>query len=116
LADELKDQVNGLLLLTATPMQVHPFELYSLIELVEPGMFPTFKGYERLRGNLPRLNALMKALKGWKAMSAADRAAVVRAEAKLLAEIGVSADDAIGGIDKDDEREQLMDRLAERHP
>ncbi|MHB1593333.1 MAG: DEAD/DEAH box helicase [Streptosporangiaceae bacterium] len=41
LADELKEMVNGLLLLTATPMQVHPFELYSLIELVEPGLFPT---------------------------------------------------------------------------
>ncbi len=37
LADELKELVNGLLLLTATPMQVHPFELYSLIELVSPG-------------------------------------------------------------------------------
>ncbi len=43
LADELKELVNGLLLLTATPMQVHPFELYSLIELVEPGLFPTFR-------------------------------------------------------------------------
>jgi hypothetical protein len=41
LADELKELVNGLLLLTATPMQVHPFELYSLIELVEPGLFPS---------------------------------------------------------------------------
>ena len=37
LADELKELVNGLLLLTATPMQLHPYELYSLIELVEPG-------------------------------------------------------------------------------
>ena len=39
LAVELKEVVNGLLLLTATPMQVHPYELYSLIELVEPGLF-----------------------------------------------------------------------------
>ncbi|MGH8911126.1 MAG: hypothetical protein ACRDVD_01335, partial [Acidimicrobiia bacterium] len=31
LADDLKDQVDGLLLLTATPMQLDPFELYSLI-------------------------------------------------------------------------------------
>ena len=36
LADELKDNVSGLLLLTATPIQLHAFELYSLIELVEP--------------------------------------------------------------------------------
>jgi SNF2 family DNA or RNA helicase len=116
LADELKDLVNGLLLLTATPMQVHPYELYSLIELVEPGLFPTFKGYEQLRGTLPRLNALMKALKGWKALSAADQGAAVRAHSKLLRELGVGAGDAVSLLDKDSERERLMDRLVEMHP
>jgi SNF2 family DNA or RNA helicase len=40
---KLKDQVHGLLLLTATPVQLHPYELYSLIELVEP----TSKTYRR---------------------------------------------------------------------
>jgi hypothetical protein len=65
LADELMELLNGLLLLTATPMQLHPFELYSLIELVEPGLFPTFDAYNFRRGFLPRLNALMKALRGW---------------------------------------------------
>jgi SNF2 family DNA or RNA helicase len=37
--DALKDTAFGVLLLTATPMQLDPFELYSLIELVEPGLF-----------------------------------------------------------------------------
>jgi DNA-binding PadR family transcriptional regulator len=73
LADELKELVNGLLLLTATPMQVHPFELYSLIELVEPGLFPSYRSYDSLRGYLPRLNALMKDLKSWNALSDAER-------------------------------------------
>jgi superfamily II DNA or RNA helicase len=116
LADELKDLVNGLLLLTATPMQVHPYELYSLIELVEPGLFPTFKGYEQLRGSLPRLNALMKTLKGWRAMSAADQAAAVRSQGKLLRDLGVLADDAVSLLDKDPERERLMDALVAKHP
>ena len=31
----------AMLLLTATPMQLHPFELYSLIELLDPTLFPT---------------------------------------------------------------------------
>jgi len=116
LADELKDLVNGLLLLTATPMQVHPYELYSLIELVEPGLFPTFKGYEQLRGTLPRLNALMKTLKGWKAMSAADHSAAVRSQGKLLRDLGVGADDAVSVLDKDSERERVMDGLVAKHP
>ena len=84
LADELKELVNGLLLLTATPMQVHPFELYSLIELVEPGLFPTFSAYDSRRGFLPQLNALMKDLKAWNALSGAEQEGAVRAHEELL--------------------------------
>ena len=47
LADELKELVDGLLLLTATPMQLHPYDLWSLIELIEPGLYPTYETYER---------------------------------------------------------------------
>ena len=116
LADELKELVNGLLLLTATPMQVHPFELYSLIELVEPGLFPTFRAYDTRRGFLPQLNALMKDLKGWNALSDSERASAVRAHAKLLAELGIPAAGAVAMLADDQEREQLMDVLIDKHP
>src|SRR5260370_13647296 len=43
LADELKELTSGLLLLTATPMQLHSSELFSLIELVELGLFKAFE-------------------------------------------------------------------------
>jgi hypothetical protein len=39
LLEALRDRVGGMLLLTATPMQLHDYELYSMIELVEPGLF-----------------------------------------------------------------------------
>ncbi len=116
LADELKEQVNGLLLLTATPMQVHPFELYSLIELVEPGLFPTFSAYDTRRGFLPRLNALMRDLKGWNALSDSERALAVRAHAELLDELGIPAESALRTIMDDRERERLMDVLVDKHP
>ena len=116
LADELKELVNGLLLLTATPMQVHPFELYSLIELVEPGLFPTFRAYDTRRGFLPQLNALMKDLKGWNALSDSERASAVRAHAKLLDELGIPAAGAVAMLADDQEREQLMDVLIDKHP
>lgn len=37
LAEQLTDQSYGVLLLTATPMQLSPYELWSSIELVEQG-------------------------------------------------------------------------------
>ncbi len=116
LADELKEQVNGLLLLTATPMQVHPFELYSLIELVEPGLFPTFSAYDTRRGFLPQLNALMRDLKGWNALSDSERASAMRANSELLDELGIPAASALRTLAEDRQRERLMDVLVDKHP
>jgi SNF2 family DNA or RNA helicase len=116
LADELKELVNGLLLLTATPMQVDPFELYSLIELVEPGMFPTFDAYNSRRGFLPRLNALMKALKAWMTLSGDHQLAAVQTNGELLDELGISPTNAIEVLKDDHERERLMDLLIAKHP
>jgi superfamily II DNA or RNA helicase len=116
LADELKELVNGLLLLTATPMQVHPFELYSLIELVEPGLFPTFRAYDSLRGYLPQMNALMKDLQAWNALDDAERASALRANAVMLDQLGAPPVRAAQMLADDQERERLMDRLVDRHP
>jgi SNF2-related domain len=116
LADELKELVNGLLLLTATPMQVDPFELYSLIELVEPGLFPGYDSYDSRRGFLPQLNALMKVLKGWQALSREDQVAAVGEHEKLLDELGIGPRDAFGLLQDDQERERIMDSLVAKHP
>ena len=116
LADELKEMVNGLLLLTATPMQVHPFELYSLIELVEPGLFPSYGSYDSRRGFLPRLNKLMRALKGWNTLSPAEQAAELSANDEVVRELGFTPDKAMALLSDDDEREHVMDLLVEKHP
>lgn len=116
LADELKESVNGLLLLSATPMQVHPFELYSLIELVEPGLFPTFHVYEQSRALLPRLNALMKELKGWRTLTASEQQAALRENSQLLAELGLRNPSDGAQLDGDNKRERLMDALVQMHP
>ncbi len=111
LADELKELTSGLLLLTATPMQLHSYELFSLIELVEPGLFRSFDEYERRRSELPSLNDLMKSLQGWEALSSVERDAVAVRHAGLLEMLGSRAQ-----LDASDGREKLMDRLVERHP
>ncbi len=73
LANRLKDQVDGMLLLTATPMQLHPYELYSLIELVEPGVCGSFAEYERRRRELPDLVQKAKDLEQWDLLTSKQR-------------------------------------------
>jgi SNF2 family DNA or RNA helicase len=115
LADELKDLVSGLLLLTATPMQLHSYELYSLIELVEPGLFPGFDTYERQRAELPSLNRLVRDLLSWDTLSPEDIATLCQEHDALLAEC--STDQDIGAQLSDrDTRERIIDSLAQTHP
>jgi superfamily II DNA or RNA helicase len=115
LADELKELVPGLLLLTATPMQLHPFELYSLIELVEPGLFPTFGVYARQHAELPSLNRLVRGLLSWDTLSSADIQAICTEHAELLAESG-AAETPSRELADTETRERVIDALAQRHP
>lgn len=47
------------LFLTATPMQLDSKELYSLVELLDPALFPTVQHFERHRANVPGLSRLV---------------------------------------------------------
>jgi SNF2 family DNA or RNA helicase len=70
---QLYDLVNGLassdhfakralLLLTATPMQLVVYELYSLLELVDPALFPTAEHFEDHRTKARGLSSLVEQL------------------------------------------------------
>lgn len=47
LASALRDRCGAMLLLTATPMQLDPFEFYSLIELIDPSLFKNYRDFEK---------------------------------------------------------------------
>lgn len=115
LADDLKDLVAGLLLLTATPMQLHPYELYSLIELVEPGLFPTFGSYDKRRSDLPHLNDLMRSLKSWRVLSSDDQDSAVEKHAGILGDILGRVPRTID-LDDHENLSTVMDGLVEKHP
>ena len=48
----------GMLFLTATPMQLDTHELYSLVELLDPALFPSEQHFERHRREVPGLSRL----------------------------------------------------------
>jgi SNF2 family DNA or RNA helicase len=56
LAAALASRVEVLLFLTATPLQLHAHELFSLVHLLAPDRFPTFQDFERYLPIIPELN------------------------------------------------------------
>jgi len=59
LARNLSNSTESMLLLTATPLQLHSFELYSLIELIQREAFKSFSNFEHFRKNKPFINLLV---------------------------------------------------------
>ena len=59
LARHLSLTTESLLLLSATPLQLHSFELYSLIELIQREAFDNFSDFEHFRKNTPFINLLI---------------------------------------------------------
>ena len=53
----------SLLLLTATPMQLGTHEIYALVELCDPVLFPSPEDFEKHRNSVPGLNSLVERLK-----------------------------------------------------
>ena len=53
----------ALLFLTATPMQLEAHELYSLVDLVDPALFPTEAHFVRNTADAPGLNRLVEQLR-----------------------------------------------------
>ena len=58
LARHLSLTSESVLLLSATPLQLHSFELYSLIELIQREAFENFSDFEHFRKNMPFINLL----------------------------------------------------------
>lgn len=116
LADELKELTEGLLLLSATPMQLHQYELYSLIELAEPGLFSSFEAYDARRSLMPQLNSLAKSLATWDSLSPEDREGVATDLKTLLPE-GTFDGSLTGSVlDSNEERERCAEALELQHP
>jgi len=100
--DELKDGAFGLLLLTATPMQLDPYELYSLVDLVEPGLFQSQEDFFEDAFASAEARGAVKSLQGWSDLTAQDR----RELEWLLAKRDIQ-----GSLASPTEREDMVDGL-----
>ena len=110
LIDELHDRVNGLLLLTATPMQLHSFELFSMVTLVEPGLFESYADFESHREQIRRINQMVGALQS------GPPGDVHRVElARLLRELGAPPELLATRLDARAGRDLLATWLSRRH-
>lgn len=115
LAEQLRDNVTGMLLLTATPMQLGVHELWGLIDLVEPGLYPTVAHYQSVGRQLPTLNGVMRQLRDWQTLTTAERTRLLRDHAKLLVDSGIG-EEQVNGLEDAQGRERVLDLVAEQHP
>lgn len=116
LAEDLKEQTFGMLLLTATPMQLSPYELWSSIDLVEPGLYPSYASYCTVKDQLPALNEIMRCIQNWGALSAGDRQAFTASAnaAELRKNTGLSPD--LADLDTHEGRQRVRDAVVRAHP
>ena len=113
LAESLEPHTPALLMLTATPMQLSDYELYSLIQIVEPGIFRSYAAYHKKRQQVPELNELMLSLTGWNAIF--DEEERRRIVTQLQTFIQDNELDVLD-LDRSDRREDLIDELVKMHP
>lgn len=78
LSDPEMGRSTGLLFLTATPMQLHRFELYSLVELLDPALFPNFWDFEEHCGSLAGLNRAAENVRLWETLGNDARAFAIQ--------------------------------------
>jgi SNF2-related domain len=117
LVEQLSTSVFGLLLLTATPIQLRAMELFHLVELVEPGTFTDLGEFERRRTGIPKLNALWKALADWPVLADAERREVLDVHRALLEETVTTADGRLDrSLENDKARRAAQRSLEGRHP
>lgn len=120
MAERLQASTQALLLLTATPMQLHPFELYSLIELLDSTLFPTYRHFEKYLHTIPGLNSVVERLQQASSMSEASCRALATDIAELFKASGawsqVSAEEILTKLDGSEAtRAQLREQVEELH-
>lgn len=120
LAENMRFDTFGMLLLTATPIQLEAYELYSLIDLIEPGLFQKGeRAFERQRGHIAKLNQLMGLLNQFGGLSEAERVLRCRELTKPIAQfldIDRAPEEQAAALADSAARAAAEQKLHEEHP
>lgn len=113
LVEQLSERAYGLLLLTATPIQLRARELFDLLELVEPGTFRSVADFEARRHQIPKLNRLWKKLKDWPILGSQERRDLFLYQPGRMRELGLTSERQ---CDDKSRRDAACERLELEHP
>jgi ERCC4-related helicase len=61
------------LLLTATPMQLNPFEIFSLVQLLDPTLFPKYTTFLEFKDRISHFNLVLRNLKKYPTLNVFER-------------------------------------------
>jgi ATP-dependent helicase HepA len=114
-AAKISRRTRGLLFLTATPMQLDPYELYSMVELLDPTLFYSDEAFYEQIGRGRELNAVIKKLAEIESLDTEERASLPWEVAAFI-----DPDDGVMTqveriLESQIARDIVMERLAEQH-
>ncbi len=114
LAEPERFAQRSMLFLTATPMQLDTHELYSLVELLDPALFPSEDHFERHRQAVPGLSRLVERLNrnGFPLPDEESRETIRQVADWLGLDISVVGQRLSSGSE---ERERITAELADHH-
>ncbi len=113
LAQNLSSKARSLLLLTATPIQLHSFDLFSLIQLLNPYEFPNFDSFEAERKKISLLNLVVKNLKFFTNINSYERDALVYQIQSF--HLNISETELNEKLRFDSYRKQIISQLEKKH-
>lgn len=112
-ASQISQRTRGLLLLTATPMQLDPFELFSLVELLDPALFFSYDFFAEQIDQNRVLNRTITQVTEFVELSAIDRLATLQAVRSLLPELDAGLVANVATSQR--ARDEVVDALTELH-
>lgn len=112
LAEPESGKSTGVLLLTATPMQLHRFELFSLIELLDLALYPDYYDFEEHCESLSGLNQTCERMSKIHTLNESDQQFAISEASELLEEDTENIKKLIGSVEG---RSQLIDELYQLH-
>ena len=106
-----------MLFLTATPMQLHTHELYSLVEILDPTLFPSEEDFEQHRRATPGLSRLVESLSHRVfPVPGQDEEETARTVDQIAQWLEMDAPEVRDSLSAgQDELQRIADRLADKH-